>query len=75
METDWLGSDWLKKPRARSNEDRSARLDWRGARMPFGPIFLIGIFLGVSDSSSFRSIEVLLSTYVSPFKELYKSAH
>ena len=66
------GPDRMNKLRAESDEDQSARPDRRGAGRPLRPIFLEGILLGVSVSSSFMSIEVLVSTSVSPFKDLYK---
>ena len=49
--------------------------DWdpRGAGKPLGPIFLVGIILGVSVSNSFMNIEVLVNTVVTyPFEDLYE---
>ena len=80
------GPYWLKKPRIGLNRDRPKRLGsaeeaetWLGRTggEPEGrwTILLEGIILGVSVSSSLMSIEVLVSTSVSPLTSYIKSSH
>ena len=66
------GPDRLKKPGAGSDRDLSARPDRWGAGRPLRQIFLEGILLGVSVSSSFMRIKVQVSTFLNPFEDLYK---